>query len=184
MTYISILRGINVGGHNQIKMEPLRQMYIGMGFTSVQSYIQSGNVIFNASDTAKIDLEESISETIFLTFGIRIATIVLTTEELGNALKNNPYSSDLSKDTARIYFTFLSKVPDMKLLGTVPPAFYAPDEFSYLDKVIYNYCPNGYGNTKLTNTFFENKLKISATSRNLKTVTELFTLAQKVQTTF
>jgi len=184
MTYISILRGINVGGHNQIKMEPLRQMYTGMGFTFVQSYIQSGNVIFNASDTDKIDLEESISDTIFLTFGIRIATIVLTTDELGNALKNNPYNSDLLKDSTKIYFTFLSKIPDMMLLETVSPAFYAPDEFSCRDKVIYNYCPNGYGNTKLTNTFFENKLKLTATSRNLKTVTELFILAQKVQTTF
>jgi uncharacterized protein (DUF1697 family) len=181
MTYISILRGVNVGGHNQIKMEPLRQMYAGLGYTLVQSYIQSGNVIFNAYDTDTITLEESISATIFLTFGIRIAAIVLTTDELGNALKDNPYYADLSKDSARIYFTFLSKVPDIRLLETVPPSFYAPDEFSCVDKVIYNYCPNGYGNTKLTNTFFEKRLKLNATSRNLKTVTELFTLAQKVQ---
>jgi len=72
----------------------------------------------------------------------------------------------------------------MSLLETVSPAFYAPDEFSCRDKVIYNYCPNGYGSTKLTNTFFEKKLKLNATSRNLKTVSELFTLAQKVQMPF
>ena len=184
MTYISILRSVNVGGHNQIKMEPLRQMYAGLGYTFVQSYIQSGNMIFNASDTNTITLEESISVNIFLTFGIRIQAIVLTTDELGNALKNNPYYADLTKDSTKIYFTFLSKIPDMRLLESVSPAFYAPDEFSCRDKVIYNYCPNGYGNTKLTNTFFENKLKLTATSRNLKTVSELFTLAQKVQTPF
>jgi uncharacterized protein (DUF1697 family) len=180
-TYISILRGINVGGHNMIKMDALKQLYVSLGYSSVQNYIQSGNIIFNAPDTTTAALEETLSKAIFLTFGLHVAVIVLTPEELGNALTNNPYSPDPLRDSARIYFTFVSKVPDKALLESISHGLYAPDEFSACDKVIYNYCPNGYGNTKLTNTFFERKLKLNATSRNLKTVSELFAIAQKMQ---
>ena len=180
-TYISILRGINVGGHNMIKMDALKQMYVSQGYSSVQNYIQSGNILFNAPVTTTTALENILSENILLTFGLRVAVIVLTMDELENALTNNPYSPDPLKDSARIYFTFLSKVPDKALLESISPGLYAPDEFSACDKVIYNYCPNGYGNTKLTNTFFEHKLKLNATSRNLKTVSELFARTQKMQ---
>jgi uncharacterized protein (DUF1697 family) len=95
-----------------------------------------------------------------------------------DALKNNPYQTDSLKDPTKIYLTFLSNVPDKSILDAISPAYYAPDEFAHWGKVIYNYCPNGYGNTKLTNTFFEKKLTLTATSRNLKTITELLVLAE------
>jgi len=162
-------------------MEALRQMYAGLGYTGVQSYIQSGNVIFNTSGTNTQTLKETISEKILKTFGINVPIIVLTIEELTNALKNNPYHTDSLKDPAKIYFTFLSKIPQKTLLDTITPALYAPVEFYHWEKVIYNYCPNGYGNTKLTNTFFEKRLHLTATNRNLKTVVELLKLAGKNQ---
>ena len=165
-------------------MEALRQLYAGLGYAAVQSYIQSGNVIFNTPETDTHTLETTISEQIYETFGFKVSVLVITTDELADALKNNPYPTDSLKDPARIYLTFLSKVPDSSLLDAIPPTFYAPDEFSLYDKVIYNYCPNGYGKTKLTNTFFEKKLNLSATNRNLKTMTELLALAQKAQVGF
>ena len=182
MTFISLIRGINVGGHNQIKMEALRQMYAGLGYTCVQSYIQSGNVIFNTTEPDSLNLEKVISEKIYDTFGFKVQVLVITADELENALNNNPYHTDPLKDPSKIYLTFLSEIPEKSLLYAIQPALYAPDEFSHFEKVIYNYCPNGYGNTKLTNTFFENKLKVNATSRNLKTSIELLALARKLKT--
>lgn len=180
-TYISLLRGINVGGHNPIKMEALRQMYAKLGYTCVQSYIQSGNVIFNTTETDILSLEETISAKINEAFGFKAHVLVITVDELENALKNNPYRNDSLKDPTKIYLTFLSKIPDKSQLDIIQPTLYAPDEFSLFAKVIYNYCPNGYGSTKLTNTFFEKKLKLNATNRNLRTVTDLLKLAVENQ---
>jgi len=180
MTFISLIRSINVGGHNQIKMEALRQMYTGLGYTSVQSYIQSGNVIFNAIETDTQSLAGSISEKIHETCGFKVHVLVVPTIELKNALENNPYKTDFLKDPARIYLTFLSEIPEKSLLEAIEPTLYAPDEFSLFDKVIYNYCPNGYSSTKLTNSFFEKKLKVTATNRNLRTSIKLLEIAENM----
>ncbi len=179
-TYISILRGINVGGHKKIKMDALRKMYTGLGFSKVESYIQSGNFIFTTRKTETQELEKMISREISETFGFDVPVLVLTKDELSDALIKNPYRTDSLKDPANMYLTFLSETPDMTLLDGISPVWYAPDEFLQIGKVIYNFCPNGYGKTKLTNSFFENKLKLIATSRNLRTTNELMLIAEKL----
>lgn len=178
-SYISILRGINVGGNKRIKMDALRQMFTQLGCANVQTYIQSGNVVFNSSETDIQTLEKTISAKILETFGFEVPVLVLTAAEIAAAVNNNPYSTNLAKDPATIHFTFLSHLPDQALLDKIVPTNYLPDEFICLGKVIYMHCPNGYGNTKLTNSFFENKLKLTATCRNLKTSMELAALANK-----
>lgn len=162
-------------------MDALRQMYCDLGFLKVQSYIQSGNVIFQSEETDTNMLEKSISHQISETFGFEVPALILTLDELSTALKNNPFIGDPDKDPTRMHLTFLSHVPDKSLLDKISPAYYAPDEFRVNGKIIYNYCPNGYGNTKLTGNFFESKLKVIASSRNLKTSTELLDIATKVE---
>ncbi len=115
------------------------------------------------------------------TFGFEVPALVLTVEELDSALKENPFLADPTKDPGQMHLTFLSGVPDPTILNQIPPDYYAPDKFRQVGKVIYNYCPNGYGNTKLTSNFFETKLKLIASSRNIKTATELLNLALKSQ---
>lgn len=160
-------------------MDALRQMYTELGFSKVQSYIQSGNVIFQSAENNISRLEKSISNQILEAFGFEVPTLILTLEELNSALKNNPFLSNPIRDPGCMHLTFLSGIPDPAVLNEIPPAFYAPDEFRHEGKVIYNYCPNGYGNTKLTPNFFEKKLKLVASSRNLRTSTELLNLALK-----
>ncbi|HET7734256.1 MAG TPA: DUF1697 domain-containing protein [Paludibacter sp.] len=179
-TYISLLRGINIGGHKKIKMDALRQMYSDLGFLKVQSYIQSGNVIFQSAETDTSLLEKSISNRILETFGFEVPALILTINELSTALKNSLFINNPNKDPTRMHLTFLSKIPDKSALDKISPAYYAPDEFCVNGKIIYNYCPNGYGNTKLTSNFFESKLKVIASSRNLKTSIELLDIATKV----
>jgi uncharacterized protein (DUF1697 family) len=178
-TYICILRGINVGGNKRIKMDALRQMFTELGYANVQTYIQSGNVVFNASETDIQALQTTISDKIRDTFGFEVHVLVLSASEIAAAVSNNPYSTDLAKGPATIHLTFLSHLPDHTLLDKIIPSNYLPDEFICLGKVVYMHCPNGYGNTKLTNTFFENKLKVTATCRNLKTSMELAAMANK-----
>ena len=178
-TYISILRGINVGGHNPVKMDALRLLYAELGYSAVQSYIQSGNIIFNSSLSDILYIENSIREKIFETFGFNVSVLVLTTEELNSSLQNNPFIKDKMKNPAFMHMTFLSGLPDKELVDKIPAGFYLPDEFLISGKTVFLYCPAGYGNTKLTNNFFENKLKLTATTRNLNTSNELLNLAEK-----
>jgi len=180
-TFISILRGINVSGHNPIKMDALRQLYAGLHYSDVQTYIQSGNVIFRSAESDTRLLEKTIAAQILQTNGFRVPVLMLTLEELKSALENNPFMKDSAKDPAFMHLTFLSDNPDVFLSEKIPIENYLPDEFLISGKTIYLYCPNGYGNTKLSNTFFESKLKLTATTRNLRTAKELLALAEKIQ---
>ena len=179
-TYISILRGINVGGNKKIKMDVLREMYTSLGYADVKTYIQSGNVIFRASETDVTIIQKEIKSGILLAFGFDIPVLILTVQDIRNALKNNPYIHDSSKDPAFIHLTFLSQDPEKFILENLSSNNYSPDEFIYSGKTIYLYCPTGYGNTKLTNNFFESKLKVSATTRNLRTCNELLYLSEEL----
>jgi uncharacterized protein (DUF1697 family) len=178
-TWISILRGINVGGRNAIKMDALREMFSQLGYSEVQSYIQSGNVIFKSNSSDSKSIEKSISAEIKNTFGFDVPVLVMGCEELREMLNNNQFLKDYSKNPAFIHLTFLSDFPDKSVIGSISGEF-SNDEFCFGNKVIYLYCPDGYGNTKLTNTFFEKKLRLTATTRNLKTSMELLALAEKL----
>ena len=82
----------------------------------------------------------------------------------------------------KLHITFLAELPDVARLQSIADGNYLPDEFSVIGQTIYLSCPNGYGNTKLSNSFFENKLKVKATTRNLKTCSELFRIGELLQT--
>src|ERR1035437_976623 len=163
-TYISMLRGINVGGHKKIKMSILKQLYIELGYTNVQTYIQSGNVIFQTQDIDAVNLAKSIAKQILEVTGLEVPVLVLKLDELKQIIENNPFTLDSIKNTASFHVTFLSAIPDTINFEKIKSTDFGADHFELLDKAIYVYCPTGYGNTKLTNTFFENKLKVTATS--------------------
>ena len=172
-----MLRGINVGGHKKIKMDILKQLYVELGYTHVQTYIQSGNIIFLTQDSDTADLENRISNQILKVTGFEVPVLVLELDEMKRIVENNPFNLDSTKNTASFHITFLSETPDTISFEKIKSTDFGADHFELLDKAIYVYCPTGYGNTKLTNIFLENKLKVTATSRNWKTVNELVRLA-------
>jgi uncharacterized protein (DUF1697 family) len=176
-TYISILRGINVTGHKMIKMKDLIALYESVGFTSVVAYIQSGNLVFKTNKKVKPEaIAASIEKAILDESGFEVPVIILSHEEMKSALEGNDFLKRKGIDASRLYFTFLEKEADKEKLQAIPK-FDTPDEYLVKAKVIYLYCPGGYGNTKLSNTFFENKLKVKATTRNLNTVKKLIELS-------
>jgi len=179
-TFISILRGINVSGHRMIKMDALRQLYTEMGFSNVQTYIQSGNVVFQYKKVKLLELEKNIAKKISEKSGFDVPVIVKEYEELKLIIKNNPFLKDKTKDTSHLHVTFLSAKPDKANFEKIKEGQYQADEFHLVDKSIYLYCPNGYGNSKLTNSFFESKLKVTATTRNWRTTNELIKIAEKL----
>lgn len=179
-TYISILRGINVSGKKLIKMDVLRELYERLGFQNIITYVQSGNVIFTSKNSNPHELELKISRKIENDFGFNVPIIVLTIDQLTRIIEQNPFSKDLDKDPAFLHVTFLASQPEPYDLKIIEGKKQNEEEILISNEVVYLYCPNGYGRTKLTNTFLETKLKIGATTRNWKTTNELLRLAENV----
>ena len=174
--YISILRGINVSGQKKILMSDLKRLYESIGFKEVVTYIQSGNVIFETNEKdSEIEIASKIEEAILKQYSFEVPVIVFKNSELKKWIDSNPFLKDESLEE-RLYFTFLNKIPDSLLVEQLQ-GDYSPEKFEIRDKVIYFYCPIGYGKTKLSNTFFENKLKVKATTRNFKTTFKLLELS-------
>jgi uncharacterized protein (DUF1697 family) len=179
-TYISLLRGINVSGKNIIKMKALQEMYLSMGFTGVSTYIQSGNVIFRSRQTAVHEMERKISIEILSVFKYNVPVIILEQSELKRVLEQNPLLYPGREHSDKLYFTFLSRPPDEGLLHQFNQFQAAPEEFFINGKVIYLYCPDGYGKAKLNNAFIETRLKVNASTRNLKTLTEIMSICKGI----
>ena len=179
-TYISILRGINVSGQKLIKMDALRKMYENMGYHDVTTYVQSGNVVFSSNDIEPHKIEDEISLQIEKEFGFIVPVIVLTADKLKQIIDNNPFLTDPDKDQAFFHVTFLSSKPSNFDPKAIEDKKQEGEDLFFTDDAIYLYCPNGYGNTKLTNNLLEAKLKVRATTRNWKTTNELYKMSQKV----
>lgn len=162
-----------------IKMDALRAMYEGLGFSHIQTYIQSGNVIFCCTETSTVSLENTICQQIAQTFGFEVPVCVKTLVELTEVLQNNPFIQAQTTDESKLHVTFLSGQPEQARLDKLYEKQYDTDQFVVTNQIIYLLCPNGYGNTKLTNGFFENKLKLSATTRNWKTVNVLLNMGKQ-----
>ena len=173
-TYISILRGINVSGQKKIIMADLVKLYEDLGFTDVKTYIQSGNVVFNS--TKKVSnslLVKQIEIKINEIYGFQVPVIIRTVDELSKIIASNPFKNETSDN---LYITFLSNLPNSNHLENLTELNYLLDEFIVIEKEIYLNV-SSYGTTKLSNSFFENKLKVTATTRNWNTVNKLLAIS-------
>jgi uncharacterized protein (DUF1697 family) len=171
-----MLRGINIGSRRRVSMSDLRAAFEALGADEVQTYVQSGNVVFRSADAAG-KLVGRVERKIHAEFGADVAVIVRTQAEMARVLKANPFLQEGS-DTTALHVTFLAEKPDpAKVRGLTAPTA-AADEFAVIGREVYLHCPDGYGRTKLNNAFFEKKLGVAATTRNWKTVTALADLAR------
>jgi uncharacterized protein (DUF1697 family) len=178
-TYISLLRGINVSGQKKIRMAELRDLYESLGLAGIESYLQSGNVLFASDEPERTKLAGLIETRIEQTYGYSVPVLVRDTADFQRIIDTNPFAGDRNEDLARLYVTFLYRLPAgeqwRELAG--PPG--TADEFLFGEQEIFLFCPGGYGRTKLSNNFFEKKLNVPATTRNWKTVTALYQMARE-----
>lgn len=167
-----MLRGINVAGNTRVKMDDLRRMFTDMGNTDVQTYLQSGNVIFSSSQRGARKLETAIEEAIAAELDLQIAVLVRTHPDLAKILTANPYL-DRETDLTKLPVTFLADKPDADKVAALEVPSGESAVCTVVGREVYLHCPNGYGRTKLNNAFLERKLGVKATTRNWKSVTTL-----------
>jgi uncharacterized protein (DUF1697 family) len=179
LTYISLLRGINVSGQKIIKMDQLRKSFEALGFESVKTYVQSGNAIFKAPKQSPEVLSRKLQEKILRDVSFSVTVIVKSSEEIKHAIKNNPFLKEKGIDTSKLHVTFLSQAPEKAALKALEALTSKADQFRYSGKEIYLYCPNGYGGTKLSNNTLERALSVNATTRNWNTVNKLYEMSSE-----
>ena len=179
-TYISILRGINVSGQKLIKMAHLQKTYEKLGFGSITTYVQSGNVVFTGKKATPNELAASITQQIAKDFGFQVPVIVFSINKLKQIIASNPFINDSQKDIAYLHVTFLSSQPPKFDVEAIEEKKQIGEAIAFTNAAVYLYCPNGYGKTKLTNNFLETKLQVSATTRNWKTANELARIADEI----
>ena len=176
-TYISLLRGINVSGQKQIKMAALKVVYESLKFERVRTYIQSGNVVFQSSND-KITLNKNIEIAIKEHFDFDAPVLILTQHQLESTAKNLPFTSiNIEEEGNKIIVFFLSESISIDQENTLGAYLSNSEQLVLNQNVIYLYCPEGSGKSKLTNKLIETKLKLTSTASNIKTVNKLLLLA-------
>lgn len=172
-TYLALLRGVNVGGKNKLPMKDLCNALSKDGFGDLRSFIQSGNLIFSAErDSDSQSLASAISALIEKQFGLKIPTVIRNTAELSQVLELNPYKN---ADANLQYIMFLQHAPANELVACLDAQKSPPDEFKVQGQEIYLLLKNGAARTKLTNIYFDSKLRTISTlpccPNTVKTVT-------------
>ncbi|WGH75543.1 DUF1697 domain-containing protein [Tenacibaculum tangerinum] len=168
-TVIILLRGINVSGKNKLPMTELKTLLEELGYHDVKTYIQSGNIVLKTDETLK-DVANKIHIKIKEKYSYDVPVLAKEVKEIEEILQNNPYRHVPEKQR---YLTFLFHETQINEVEVDAKE----DEFTILKDVVYVNAVGGYGKTKLTNNFFERKLKVSATTRNFKTSNKLIELA-------
>lgn len=171
MIYIAILRGINVSGSKKLPMVELRELLSNLGFTEVQTYIQSGNVVFKSSEKNQEKLGNQIAQAIKKQYDYDVPVLVKTIDQWKTAIANNPFTE---RDISKQAITFLATIPKETTIDIDSKG----DQFKIINSEVYLYCPNGFGRSKLSNNLFERKLKTQATTRNWRTIYKLLDLAE------
>lgn len=178
--YITFLRGVNMTGHNSIKMTELTELYVKIGCSDPQTYIQSGNVIFtNNSEIDPSSHSIKIEKAILERFKYVVPVMVRTVQDLNNIFSINPFLGERNFDPSKMAVIFLHEEATEAQLRKVEGVDYPPDRFKIVGREIYIYCPNGFGKTKLYTNFFEKKMGVKGTARNWKTITTILSIAEK-----
>lgn len=175
-TFIVFLRGINVSGQKKIKMAELKEVLTESGFNNVLTHIQSGNLILSTENRQEI-VAQKIKTIIADHFGFEVPTLVLEPNLVGQILGACPYAE--LEDKKR-YFTLLHEEPSTALRVEFEALDYENEDFTVMGNCVYLYCKNGAGKAKLNNNLIEQKLKVTATTRNLNTMVKMLELAKEI----
>ena len=177
--HLALLRGINVSGHNMIKMEALKTALEAVGFTDVVTYIQSGNVFVETEEESSFGVGFKIKQEIFKTFGHEVPVIVIGKNDLELCFKNNPFLKQKDVDTKKLYVAFISKELSSSAINELKISQFKPDEAVIDGNIIFIKYDIGAGKTRLDQKYIEKKLNVTATIRNWNTVTKLLEMYEE-----
>jgi uncharacterized protein (DUF1697 family) len=179
MRHVALLRGINVGGKHRVPMADLRALFEENGCRDVETFIQSGNVVFAATESALPKLARTLPMAMEKKFGFPIPLVLRTAKELAAVTKTNPYLAKSGPESNALHVVFLRDLPEKAAIAAMDPNRSPGDEFTILGRDVFVNCPKGVGQTKLTNAWFDSKLKTISTGRNWRTVLALLELSQR-----
>jgi uncharacterized protein (DUF1697 family) len=171
--YVALLRAINVGGHT-VKMDALRKYFAKMGFTNVETFIASGNVIFDAKERDAAALEQRISRELEEILGYEVGTFVRTPAELGDVVRHEAFARDVI-DPARhtLYVGFLASSPTKETTRSVLALRTPVDEFHIHERELYWGCRTRFSDSQVKGPVLARALGIAMTVRNITTVRKL-----------
>ena len=172
-TYIALLRGINVSGHNAIRMPELQDSFSALGFDAVQTYLQSGNVIFRADKSDEVKLASVIAARVKHDFGSVVPVLVISAKDLDQVINSNPLWPKAGGDEKLFHSTFLAEPVSAASFKALKLPAAESERAVLVGRAVLLHCPHGYGNTKLNNNYFERALGVAATTRNWRTVLAL-----------
>ena len=185
-THVALLRGINVGGRNKVPMAELRSAVSSLGYDAVSTYIQSGNVLFSSPESDRAVLEKAISGAVAETFGLKIAVVVVTRDELCEVLKRNPYPDE--QNPKYVHVIFLGAEPDQALRDRLETATAVAaakgsgrDSVTAVGRALYLHTPDGFGTSELAKALVRvSGTSANGTARNMATTTKLLSLCDGV----
>lgn len=178
---ISMLRGVNVGPHNRIKMDELRAVYKRLGFDDPRTYVQSGNVIFSTKDKDIKQIALKIQDGIEKKFKFRPEVIVRSADDLRRAIAASPFADRPSLEPSKILVTFLSGPPAREAHTVFEKFRDYREEIHLRGAELYIYFPNGAGKSKLPWSSVEKLLKVTGTARNWNSVTKMLAMAEEME---
>ncbi len=175
--FVAMLRGINLGNHNRMKMEDLRSLVSALGYEEPCTYLQSGNVVFYGRGRAE-SAAEALEDAINRELGLAVPVVVRSGRQLHRVVEGNPMVAR-GEDTTKLHVTFLAhRPPAARLRGMDAGRVRAgKDRFEVVGAEVFLMCPSGYGTTSYDNAFFERHLGTVATTRNWRTVCALSEMA-------
>lgn len=171
--YVSLFRGINVGGHQIVRMDALKELHTSLDLQDVQTYIQSGNVVFTSDNPNVTQIQKDIEDGFAQKFGFQVKVMVRTAAEFNVIIENNPFQNQPIRESKWVVAIFLASDPISTALEDIHKTYTGPEEIHIIGQEAFIYYPEGQGRSKLTNTFLEKKLKTAGTARNWNTVLRL-----------
>jgi uncharacterized protein (DUF1697 family) len=180
---ICMLRGVNLGAHNRVKMETLRAVCESLKLHDPQTYVQSGNVIFKTDERDLVKLTKRIESAIEKKFGFQTDVVLRSTVEMREVVARNPFAKRRGIEPSKLLVTFLAGDPAEEARVKVRAIQCAPDELFIDGREIYIHFPNGAGRPTLSWATIPKMLKVSGTARNWNSVVKMLEMAEKMEAT-
>lgn len=178
---IAMLRGVNLAGYQKLNMAALRTLCGELGLRDVQTYIQSGNVVFRQDTGDPEAMARRIEDGIHKNFGFRPDVVVRTTSELRKVIASNPFAGRPEVGPNRLLVVFMASAPARQAREQILAMPCEPEELHIKDRELYIYYPNGMARPKIPMARIEKLLQTSSTGRNWNTVNKLLAMAEALE---
>ena len=179
--FVSMLRGVNVGGHSRVKKEALKAAYAALGLRNVRTLLQSGNVLFTSGLKDRRALAQRITQELERRLDLKIEVLVRTLAEIRTIVERGPVSA--RADPSKLLVMFLSGVPDARGQAALAREHKGPEMLEIRGPEVYLYYPDGVGRSKLSTAFLESALDVSGTARNWNTLKKMLELGATLEAT-